>query len=1075
MAHQEFNTVDVVRLEVETDPTGLVNLVKNPSGELGGWGWITPVAGSALVGTGSNLAYRSPGSVASYFYTEPMPVTAGQYVAASWRDLSSVYKAKFEWLDASLNVLSSAAQTAYITGTGNPVYYGPYQDPASTAYCRLRFDHYANTSGGNPTAGTYLYFTKVTVAKAATSGALGTTRVNLVPNPSLETNASGWRTGPTSTIARTTAQAAVGSASLLFTAGTSINDRWVSTVEGTGGMPVTAGATYAVQFRSRAATSARTINVRARWYDTNGSQISTPGSGTNVGPTSTSAWSTFNLNVSAPIGAAYLQLVLTPTGAAAGEQHYIDAALIEAADGTVTYFDGATPNAGGIIYGSATHPAAVKARINLVTNPSFETNAAGWEGSGATIARVTSTAGLFGTACLQITGTGGGGAQQPLTAKMPVTAGQIYYASLYARSASVAKSYSIYIDWLNSGGSTIATTESAVTARTSTTEWLRGSVTGTAPSGATHARLRVPLAAAGEVHFIDGVLFEQSDWLRAYFDGATGGTPDSWTAVSARTWSGTAHASTSTQTDTTTLPYFTAASSNLSYIEPVPYLNILGVAHSSRVSRSELNAGTLAATILSRSLDPSQAPILRPGRRARLTALVDGTWETVIGGKLLEADVTYAVKDPGIPADRQARISIVLVDPNQQVANAGRPEGVATIDELPYVLEGVGVPWNVNGSGNQVTTATVTTYNENAKALDQVALTRDTTLGYAWMSRVGVLNAWDRDQIPTGSPVVLDEDDYSDIDLSFSTKDVINEVQITVQSVGTDGSTTETIYGPYTDDESIETWGRYRKDFTVTGLDSAAVDAHAAAILAAAATPRIRVNSITVPLNTLERMEARATLDLYDEVRVLVSSLGVDDLLRITSLDHNIETEKWMLTIGFSDEGGVAVPTIQPTVQSGVRPDVGVIELFAGSTAPTGKLLCDGASYAVADYPYLFAVIGYTYGGAGANFNVPNLVDRFPIGKGTKALGTSGGSSTVTLTSANLPPHAHTINHTHNLNSRSTAGVSTTVAAGAGSGTISPSTAIDAFSGSSGNGPGSSTPVNVLNPWLALTFVIRAI
>ena len=34
---QQFKTADVVRLEVETDPAGLVNLVQNPSGELGGW------------------------------------------------------------------------------------------------------------------------------------------------------------------------------------------------------------------------------------------------------------------------------------------------------------------------------------------------------------------------------------------------------------------------------------------------------------------------------------------------------------------------------------------------------------------------------------------------------------------------------------------------------------------------------------------------------------------------------------------------------------------------------------------------------------------------------------------------------------------------------------------------------------------------------------------------------------------------------------------------------------------------------------------------------------------------------
>jgi len=52
---------------------------------------------------------------------------------------------------------------------------------------------------------------------------------------------------------------------------------------------------------------------------------------------------------------------------------------------------------------------------------------------------------------------------------------------------------------------------------------------------------------------------------------------------------------------------------------------------------------------------------------------------------------------------------------------------------------------------------------------------------------------------------------------------------------------------------------------------------------------------------------------------------------------------------------------------------VGSILLFGDSNAPTGFLVCDGASYATASYPELHNVIGYTYGGSGANFNVPNI------------------------------------------------------------------------------------------------------
>lgn len=1062
---QEFNTVDFVRLEVETATEGLSNLVQNPSGELGGWGWVTPLSSSSIIKDplSPSLKYERTVAGASYYYTEPMPLAAGQYVAATYRiDGSNCYQAaRFEYLDANMAVLSASPQTA-ISGSNATFNVDPALAPALTTFVRLRFDLYGNIGGAAPGGGQSILFSQVTVAKAATSGDLGIVRANLIPNPSLETDAAGWRSGPTSTIVRSTAQAAVGSASLLLTAGETVVDQYVSTIEGSGGFPVVAGTTYSLQFRSRAATTGRSWNTRVYWYDSNGETISFAADVTisNVA----GSWTTYNRTVTAPSGATYAGIRVASGGAvAAGEQHYFDAFHFEATSSIASYFDGATTDSGGVFYDWSAQAPKVKNRTNLVTNPSFETNTTGWEGNGDTIARVTSPAGVVGSACLQVTGVTTSGPRQSAPSWMPVTPGLRYQASLYARSAAVSVSCNLLIDWLNSGGGLISTTTPAWLSKTSTTEWRRFSVSGIAPSGATHARIRVPLAAGGEVHYIDAVLFEQSDWLRGYFDGSTGVTPDSWTGVASRAWTGTAHASTSTQTDTNTLPYSAASTSNLPFIEPVSYFDILPESHQIRVVRGELNAGRLAATVLSSSLDPSQSDLIRPGRRARLSCLVDGSWETLLGGKLLEADVTYELKDPRIPESKRARIEVVVIDPAQTLANAGRPEGVATINELPFVLEGAGVPWSVNGSGNQVSSANVTTYNDSAKALDQVALTRDTALGFAWMSRVGVLNVWDRSLIASGSPVLLNESDYSGLDLSFSTKDAINELQITVQALGTDGTTTETVYGPFVDVPSIEEWGRYRKEFTVTGLDSAAVEALAAEILAANVKPRIRVNSITIPLRTVERLETHALRDLYDEVNTVLDELDVDDVLRVTGIEHTIDTGKWMLTLRFSEEGGVAQPTVQPPVQSGARPDVGVIELFAGTTPPPGKLLCDGASYAVADYPFLHAVIGYSFGGAGAFFNVPDLTDRFPIGAGTKALGTSGGSPTVTLTAANVPAHTHPIARQDGA-----------YAGGGGGTNVALGNAVDGPAGATGVNAGTATPVDVLNPWLSIWFVIRA-
>lgn len=98
----------------------------------------------------------------------------------------------------------------------------------------------------------------------------------------------------------------------------------------------------------------------------------------------------------------------------------------------------------------------------------------------------------------------------------------------------------------------------------------------------------------------------------------------------------------------------------------------------------------------------------------------------------------------------------------------------------------------------------------------------------------------------------------------------------------------------------------------------------------------------------------------------------------------------------------------------------GTVTIYAGSSAPTGWLLCDGASELRADYAGLFAVIGVTYGSAdGTHFNVPDLRGRVVIGvSASHTLATTGGEEAHTLTSAEsgLVAHGHNASqsaHTH--------------------------------------------------------------
>lgn len=63
---------------------------------------------------------------------------------------------------------------------------------------------------------------------------------------------------------------------------------------------------------------------------------------------------------------------------------------------------------------------------------------------------------------------------------------------------------------------------------------------------------------------------------------------------------------------------------------------------------------------------------------------------------------------------------------------------------------------------------------------------------------------------------------------------------------------------------------------------------------------------------------------------------------------------------------------------SGGGTEIGSIITWPTSSVPTGFLECNGDSKSTTgDYAALFAVLSYTYGGSGANFNIPNLRGQF--------------------------------------------------------------------------------------------------
>lgn len=97
-------------------------------------------------------------------------------------------------------------------------------------------------------------------------------------------------------------------------------------------------------------------------------------------------------------------------------------------------------------------------------------------------------------------------------------------------------------------------------------------------------------------------------------------------------------------------------------------------------------------------------------------------------------------------------------------------------------------------------------------------------------------------------------------------------------------------------------------------------------------------------------------------------------------------------------------------VASFIETPIGSISLFAGSTAPSGYLICDGSAVSRTTYSGLFDVISTTYGtGDGSTtFNLPNLKGKVPVGLDSNDtafdnLGETGGEKTHTLTKTELP------------------------------------------------------------------------
>lgn len=166
-------------------------------------------------------------------------------------------------------------------------------------------------------------------------------------------------------------------------------------------------------------------------------------------------------------------------------------------------------------------------RANLVPNPSFEVNTAGWTDSNLTLLRVATTP-FVGDWAGRVEIDSVGATPTVNTIQFPVIPGRRYTASVYAKLITVGtRSIGVKMIFVRANGSIAFNPATVFGSVSNTDDYERPSKSDVAPIDASRAQITIAFstgdAVVGDSWNIDGAMVEESATVDSYFDGDSEG------------------------------------------------------------------------------------------------------------------------------------------------------------------------------------------------------------------------------------------------------------------------------------------------------------------------------------------------------------------------------------------------------------------------------------------------------------------------------------------------------------------------------------------------------------------------